>query len=148
MNAFKGESRFYADEEELDLVDSNDCRCVGSCFLISTIQVPTYEAGAFPRPIDSYGDGNITSIVDIIVNRAEKEPFNVLATLIFFLAIAHTMMTSFFLSWRINMRRNPEYSKLKARWIKIINRLWRAFFIFWVRWRSSLDYGLWSWVLL
>jgi Na+/H+ antiporter NhaD/arsenite permease-like protein len=60
------------------------------------IQVQAYEEGAFPMPLDAYRDGDSTVILDILINRIQIAPFNLVATLIFFLAIVHTMMTSQF----------------------------------------------------
>jgi hypothetical protein len=51
----------------------------------------------FPRSLQSYGDANVDSIWAILKNRIEKEPFNLVATLIFFLAIVHTFMTGRFM---------------------------------------------------
>jgi len=49
--------------------------------------------GGFPPSLESYGDADMTNVLDILVNRAEKFPFNVLATALFFGAIVHTFMT-------------------------------------------------------
>lgn len=51
---------------------------------------------AFPKSQEDYEDQEIDNYFDIIAHRIDVEPFNVLATLIFFLAIAHTMLTSVF----------------------------------------------------
>lgn len=50
----------------------------------------------FPRTQESYEDGHLTSIWEIIKGRIEADPFNLVATLIFFAAIAHTMLTNTF----------------------------------------------------
>lgn len=50
----------------------------------------------FPTPIESYDDAGNKDIVDILVKRAKKEPFNVVAFLIFILAIIHTFLSSKF----------------------------------------------------
>jgi hypothetical protein len=55
------------------------------------------EAKAFPRSLESYNDADVNSIWAILKNRIEKEPFNLVATLIFFLAIVHTFMTGRFM---------------------------------------------------
>ena len=44
----------------------------------------------FPRPLSEYQDQKGASVIEILKQRAQAEPFNVVATLIFFLAIAHT----------------------------------------------------------
>jgi len=52
------------------------------------------QAGAaFPPPLESYNDANLTSLWDILRNRVEKQPFNLWATLLFFGAIIHTFLT-------------------------------------------------------
>lgn len=51
---------------------------------------------AFPRSQSSYHDQDYNSIPDILRYRMRVEPFNIVGTLIFFLAILHTMMTSIF----------------------------------------------------
>jgi hypothetical protein len=56
------------------------------------------EAGHFPRSLESYGDQDITGIVEILWHRAQAEPFNLAATLIFFGAIVHTFLSSKFMS--------------------------------------------------
>lgn len=48
----------------------------------------------FPRTLESYSDEHIPSIWDKLVYRAKAEPFNLVATLIFLGAIAHTFAAS------------------------------------------------------
>ena len=57
----------------------------------------TSDAEAFPRNLESYNDANLGSIWAILKNRVQQEPFNLIATLIFFLAIVHTFMTGRFM---------------------------------------------------
>jgi hypothetical protein len=52
----------------------------------------------FPLPLVEYDDSGIDSVTGKLKNRMEVEPFNVVATLIFFLAIAHMFMSSKFLA--------------------------------------------------
>ena len=59
-----------------------------------------------PPPLDSYQDKNIGSLKAVIKNRIEAQPFNLIATLIFFLAILHTFMAPFFLSIYKKMQQN------------------------------------------
>ena len=58
----------------------------------------TSDAEAFPRNLESYNDANLGSIWAILKNRVQQEPFNLIATLIFFLAIVHTFMTARFMA--------------------------------------------------
>ncbi len=56
------------------------------------------EAIAFPRSLDSYNDADLGGIGAILKNRIRQEPFNLVATLIFIVAILHTFMASKFLA--------------------------------------------------
>lgn len=56
------------------------------------------ERIVFPRSLESYNDSNIKNIPAILYHRIVEEPFNLVATLIFFCAIIHTFLTSRFLS--------------------------------------------------
>jgi len=57
----------------------------------------TADAQAFPRSLESYNDTGVDSIWVILKNRVSQEPFNLVATLIFILAIIHTFMTGKFM---------------------------------------------------
>ena len=59
---------------------------------------PPADAEAFPRSLESYDDADESSISAILKARVQKEPFNLVATLIFFLAIIHTFLTSKFMA--------------------------------------------------
>ena len=52
----------------------------------------------FPRPTDSYDDQAIPDLWQRLAGRAAAEPFNLVATVIFVLAICHTFLASKFLS--------------------------------------------------
>ena len=56
------------------------------------------DAEAFPRSLESYEDDDAGGIWAILKNRISEEPFNLVATLIFFLAIVHTFMTGRFMA--------------------------------------------------
>jgi hypothetical protein len=51
---------------------------------------------AFPRPLESYQDQHLASIGDKLLHRIRTEPFNLVATVIFFCAIAHTFLAPTF----------------------------------------------------
>ncbi|MEI8294210.1 MAG: putative Na+/H+ antiporter [bacterium] len=51
---------------------------------------------AFPTPIQSYADGQTVGVISKLLGRIEADPFNLVATLIFFAAIAHTFLTGYF----------------------------------------------------
>ncbi|MCP4409173.1 MAG: hypothetical protein GY807_15730 [Gammaproteobacteria bacterium] len=61
-------------------------------------QVTDSSVVNFPHDLQSYDDKAADGILEILKIRARQEPFNVLATLIFFCAIIHTFMTSRFLA--------------------------------------------------
>ncbi|HYC70469.1 MAG TPA: putative Na+/H+ antiporter [Opitutaceae bacterium] len=74
-------------------------------------------AGTFPRPLDSYPDPIGAGITDVVRARAAAEPFNVVATAIFLLAVLHTFAAGKFRHWahvveerhreRLQIRRPP-----------------------------------------
>ncbi len=73
--------------------------CILVAVTISGAESPlSQDTVQFPRNLESYGDGDFTSIIGILKHRAGQEPFNIVATLIFLLAIGHTFLTSRFLS--------------------------------------------------
>ncbi|HWM25652.1 MAG TPA: putative Na+/H+ antiporter [Chthoniobacterales bacterium] len=69
----------------------------------SAAETPAAKAEAFPRPLTEYGDAQVTGIGEVLRNRAAAEPFNVVATLIFLLAIIHTFLA-------------PRFMKIAHRW--------------------------------
>ncbi len=52
----------------------------------------------FPRPLESYGDHPSQGLGSIILSRIRQEPFNLVATAIFMMAICHTFLTSRFMA--------------------------------------------------
>jgi hypothetical protein len=58
----------------------------------------TSQSKSFPRALESYDDTSIESIKERLILRATAEPFNIVATLIFFLAIVHTFLSAKFLA--------------------------------------------------
>lgn len=66
-------------------------------------------ANSFPKKLDSYGNEESLSILDIIFSRIREEPFNLFATSIFFLAIIHMFMTSYFL--KLSHQKEEEFKK-------------------------------------
>lgn len=59
----------------------------------------TPATATFPLPLDSYGDASLTSLGDVLVGRIQAEPFNLVAAVIFLLAIIHTFLTAKFRHW-------------------------------------------------
>lgn len=67
--------------------------------LIGTAAVdaaPPKAEQKFPRAGDSYQDESIPSLGGKLVARVQQEPFNAVATIIFFVAISHTFLASRF----------------------------------------------------
>ncbi len=59
---------------------------------------PPADLPPFPRPTDSYNDQAISDLWQKLAGRVAAEPFNLVATVIFLLAICHTFLASKFLS--------------------------------------------------
>ena len=59
---------------------------------------PAEGAADFPRSLESYGDQDSPGILAVLANRIRQQPFNLLATLIFFCAIVHTFLASKFMT--------------------------------------------------
>jgi hypothetical protein len=68
---------------------------------------------SFPRALDSYGDGDIKDVYKVLKNRVVKEPFNLVATIIFMSAILHTFMATKFtaLSHRLEKKHKAMLSE-------------------------------------
>lgn len=60
---------------------------------------PATGEAAFPPSLESYGDGGMTRLVDVLKNRIEHEPFNLWASILFLLAVIHTFLTHRFRHW-------------------------------------------------
>jgi len=59
---------------------------------------PAEGAADFPRSLESYGDQDSPRILAVLANRIRQQPFNLVATLIFFCAIVHTFLASKFMA--------------------------------------------------
>jgi hypothetical protein len=60
---------------------------------------PATTDETFPRDLGAYADDESTSLGDTLIGRAQAEPFNVVATGIFLLAIIHTFLAAKFRHW-------------------------------------------------
>ena len=65
----------------------------------------------FPLPLEQYQDDQIDSISIKLLSRIQKEPFNLVATLIFLCAIIHTFLASKFL--KLSHRFQHQYDELE-----------------------------------
>ena len=63
----------------------------------------------FLRRLESYGDADLTSIPGILAHRIEQQPFNLVASIIFLLAIVHTFMAGKFSA--VSHRRCAEHER-------------------------------------
>lgn len=66
-------------------------------FLASLSTAPTNLS--LPRSLETYADPAGASLQDVLMHRIAVEPFNLVATAIFFLAIVHTFLTARFRHW-------------------------------------------------
>jgi hypothetical protein len=68
--------------------------------LLLSLPLVSWAAGgggaSFPPPLQSYGDAGMDGIWPKLVHRAKAEPFNVVATVLFFGAIVHTFLVARF----------------------------------------------------
>jgi hypothetical protein len=69
----------------------------GELALASVAESTQYESHQFPTPLESYHDHEL-GLMSTLANRIKSDPFNLVATLIFFCAIIHTFLTSKFLA--------------------------------------------------
>ncbi len=96
----------------------------------------------FPRGLQSYNDGAIESITGRLVHRAKAEPFNVVATLIFFLAIVHTFLSSRFTA--ISHRLEHEHEERKARGEAPANSVSHGAELFHFLGEVEVVFGIWA----
>src|SRR6478736_748060 len=59
---------------------------------------PPSDLPPFPRPTDGYNDEHVADLWQRLAGRVAAEPFNLVATVIFVLAICHTFLASRFLA--------------------------------------------------
>ncbi len=59
--------------------------------------IPADTVPVFPLPLEAYSDAGKSGIFEVLRHRATMEPLNLVATIIFVLAIAHTFLASKFL---------------------------------------------------
>ncbi len=70
---------------------------LGEPALASAAESIQYASHQFPTPLDNYHDEGF-GLIATLANRVKSDPFNLVATLIFFCAIIHTFLTSKFLA--------------------------------------------------
>jgi hypothetical protein len=67
---------------------------------------------AFPLPLVEYHDEQMNNAISQLIHRVQLEPFNLIATLIFFCAIIHTFLTPTFT--KIARRYEREFDALEV----------------------------------
>jgi hypothetical protein len=72
--------------------------------------LPATDTPLFPRPLDSYGDRGSVDVGTVLISRAFAEPFNVVATIIFLLAIIHTFLAPKIMGWSHRIQHRYEAS--------------------------------------
>jgi hypothetical protein len=74
--------------------------CGPAVWSIAGAESPPPSASAlFPPELETYGDAHISGIGDVLLNRIRREPFNLIATLLFLGAVIHTFLTHQFVRW-------------------------------------------------
>src|SRR5262249_37362065 len=70
----------------------------------------------FPRSLASYSAAPGQSLLEVLKQRASEEPFNVAATLVFFLAIVHTFLAPAFLrlAHRVQLRHQQQQTNQRS----------------------------------
>lgn len=84
-----------------------------ACFALTVFAASAFGADpveAFPTPLEAYADGSQPGLWQKLVGRVAKDPFNLVATLIFFAAIIHTFLAARFRM--ISNRFEHEYEAL------------------------------------
>lgn len=110
--------------------------------LLALLGAPSARAGAadgpphapdFPRSLERYTGEEGLSLGDVLVRRAEAEPLNVIATLIFLLAVVHTFLAPHFLalSHRLRERVGPDGHSFRAEILHFFGEV-EAVFGIWV----------------
>ncbi len=86
-------------------MSSSLCRPVLCAFILLLLAAGVPLAGApagpvpLPRALESYSDQAGAGVFDVLRSRAAAEPFNVVASVVFLLAICHTFLTARFRHW-------------------------------------------------
>ena len=75
------------------------CALSWMLFVVPASAAENPAGPALPRPLDSYVEGGGASLWEILQLRVAAEPFNLVASLIFLLAICHTFLTAKFRHW-------------------------------------------------
>ena len=117
---------------------------IGGFIYLLNIKVTTYD-GTFPRPLETYQDSHMKSIPDILAHRIQVEPFNLVASIIFLLAIIHTLMSSWFHKLAHNFDEKHQLLVSQGKHHKKSESIWGG--LFHLIGEVEVVFGLWSLVL-
>ena len=84
-----------------------------SADLLLAAAAPSSGAAVFPLPLSAYTTASDAGLFTVLVDRVRQEPFNLVATVIFLLAIVHTFMAPFFL--RLSHRFRDRYARAQEK---------------------------------
>lgn len=106
--------------------------------------------GDFPPALDSYGDAQITGLWEVLKHRAQAEPFNLWATVLFLAAVVHTFLTHKFRHWAHVLADRSGGASVGSRVLHFLGEVEAVFgiwvlplfilMIFKVGWQPTLDY--------
>jgi hypothetical protein len=103
---------------------------------------PTTPSAAFPRSLDSYHDDAVQGLWAVLAERVREEPFNLVATLIFFAAIVHTFLTSRFMA--IAHRWSQQHQENKANGLAARHSVHIGAELFHFLGEIEVVFGLWA----
>ncbi|MEY4388098.1 MAG: hypothetical protein RLY20_3381 [Verrucomicrobiota bacterium] len=108
------------------------------------------NAAAFPVPLEAYDDSQISNLWDVLKHRAQVEPFNVWATVLFLVAVIHTFLTHKFRHWAHVLADRSGGSSVGARVLHFLGEVEAVFgiwvlplfalMIFKIGWTPALEY--------
>lgn len=103
------------------------------------------ELVAFPVPLEVYGDESGLSVGGILLGRIRIAPFNLIASLIFLIAIIHSLMTSFF--HRLAHKYEKAYKQLQEKGLRSLHSNSMAASICHILGEVEVVFGIWVVVL-
>ena len=100
---------------------------------------------SFPLSQDDYGDSENNNYFSVLIHRIQTEPFNLIATIIFFLAICHTMVIGIFQKRAHHLEEH--YQELIRQGLRDKNSHSIIASIFHLLGEVEVVFGLWSVIL-
>ncbi len=105
------------------------------------------ETTMLPKDLNSYHDQEMDSVIEILKNRIAREPFNLIASLLFLFAIIHTFISNKFTAIAHKLEHRHEQKIQQKKRNPVLSALGLKFFIFLEMSRSFLDSGHWFYLL-